>query len=474
VALAGGIFALLVSAVLLRLLSQWRPIADFPIQFLVQPDNKVYLFAFLISTVTGLIFGCTPVRQIWKTDPNHVLRSGSGTAVAAGRLAFRDVLLGVQIAVCCLLVTACFVSLRGLQRALTMPLAFDAKGVTLSNFDLHLADYGDAQIPQMQRRLLESVAHLPGVTAAAFSNTTPLALDQSSTSVFDAGATEFRASTRKFNASYYQVSPGYFSTAGTRLLAGREFSWHDDKSAPKVVIVNGIFARNMFGTENAIGKRFHSHGKEPWEIVGVVEDGKYETLTEDPRPAIFYPILQLPETSTTLVVRSSLPPAQMIPAIREAINQVDRSIPLFTLRSWQDSLSFMMFPTVAATVALSVFGSLAIILALTGLFGLASYTVSKRLRELGIRVALGAQQAQVLRAALSRTVLLLAVGSITGLLLGVAASKVLASIVYHASASDPVVLLGVAVTMALVGLLAASIPARRALAINPMDLLREQ
>jgi predicted permease len=474
VALAGGIFALLVSAVLLRLLSQWRPMADFPIQFLVRPDNKVYLFAFAISTVTGLIFGCTPVRQIWKTDPNQVLRSGSGTAVAAGRLAFRDVLLGVQIAVCCLLVTACFVSLRGLQRALTTPLAFDANGVTLANFDLHLADYSDAQIPQMQQRLLESVAHLPGVTAAAFSNTTPLALDQSSTSVFDATTTEFRASTRKFNASYYQVSPGYFSTAGTRLLAGREFNWQDEKGAPKVAIVNGIFARNMFGTENAIGKRFHSHGKEPWKIVGVVEDGKYETLTEDPRPAIFYPILQLPETSTTLVVRSSLPPAQMIPAIREAINQVDRSIPLFTLRSWQDSLSFMMFPTVAATVALSVFGSLAIVLALTGLFGLASYTVSKRLRELGIRVALGAQQAQVLRAALSRTVLLLAVGSITGLLLGVAASKVLASIVYHASASDPVVLLGVAVTMAMVGLLAASIPARRALAINPMELLREQ
>jgi predicted permease len=326
----------------------------------------------------------------------------------------------------------------------------------------------------MQQHIFESVSHLPGVTAAAFSNTTPLALDQSSTSVFDPSVTEFRASARRFNASYYKVSPAYFSTAGTRLLAGREFTWDDKKGAPKVAIVNGIFARKLFGTENAIGKRFRSHGKEPWEIVGIVEDGKYETLTEDPRPAIFYPILQQPDTSTTLVVRSSLPPAQTIPAVREAINQVDRSIPVFTLRSWQDSLSFMMFPTVAATVALTVFGSLAIVLALTGLFGLASYTVSKRLRELGIRVALGAQQAQVLRAALSRTVLLLAVGSITGLLLGVAASRVLASIVYHASASDPVVLLGVAITMALVGLLAASIPARRALAINPMDLLREQ
>jgi len=173
-------------------------------------------------------------------------------------------------------------------------------------------------------------------------------------------------------------------------------------------------------------------------------------------------------------VRSSLPSQQMIPAIRDAIYRVDPSIPMFNLNSWQDSLSFMMLPTVAATVALSVFGSLAIVLAVTGLFGLASYTVSKRLRELGIRVALGAQQVQVLRAALARTVVLLLTGSIAGLLLGMAATKILASIVYHASAADPLVLLGVVLTMALVGLLSGSIPARRALAIQPMDLLREE
>jgi ABC-type antimicrobial peptide transport system permease subunit len=238
--------------------------------------------------------------------------------------------------------------------------------------------------------------------------------------------------------------------------------------------VNAVFARKLFGTENAIGKLFHSHGSKPWQIVGVVEDGKYETLTEDQRPAIFYPILQLPNTSTTLVLRSKLPASEMISAIHAAINQVDRSIPIFALNAWQDSLGFMMLPTVAATVALTVFGSLAIVLAVTGLFGMASYSVSKRLRELGIRVALGAQPMQVLNAALSRTAILLAVGSISGLVLGVAASRLLASIVYHASASDPLVLLGVALTMALVGIVSASIPARRALAIHPMELLREE
>jgi len=474
VSIGGGIVALSLSAMLLRILSQWRPVADFPLQFLLQPDRKLYLFAFLVSIATGLIFGCMPVRQIWRTDPNHVLRAGSGTAVGTGRLALRDVLLGVQIAVCCLLVTACFVSLRGLQRALTTPLGFDPRGTTLAVFDLHLAGYTDQQVPEVQKLLLDTVSHLPGVTTAGFASTTPLALDQSSTSVFDSTVTEFRASAQKFHASYYQVSPGYFVACGTRMLTGREFTWHDDKNSPRAAIVNAIFARRMFGTDQAIGKRFRSHGNQPWEIVGIVEDGKYELLAEEPRPAIFYPILQSPNTSTVLVVRSTLAPQQMIPAIRDAIYRIDPSIPMFNLNSWQDSLSFMMLPAVAATVALSVFGSLAIILAVIGLFGLASYTVSKRMRELGIRVALGAQQVQVLRAALTRTVLLLLFGSATGLLLGMAATRVLASIVYHASAADPLVLLGVVVTMALVGLLSASIPARRALAIHPMDLLREE
>jgi len=474
VAIGGGMIAIFVAAALLRLITQWRPIADFPVQFFVQPDSKLYVFGLLISVGTGVLFGCMPVRQIWTTDPNYVLRAGSGIGVVPKRFALRDVLLGLQIALCCLLVTACFVSLRGLERAFRTPLAFDPEGVTLANFDLHLADYGDAQVPGVQQRLLESIAHLPGVRNAAFSSTVPLALDQSSTSVFKADEAQFHVSTQQFNASYYQISPGYFAAAGTRLLSGRDFTWHDDKSSAKVAIVNAIFARKLFGTENAVGKRFRSHGEKPWEIVGVVEGGKYETMVEDARPAIFYPILQSPNTSTTFVVRSSLPPAQMIPAIHEAIVEIDRSIPIFTLNDWKDSLGFALLPSVAATAALSVFGSLAIILAVTGLFGMASYTVSKRLRELGIRVALGAQRRQVLKAALSRTGVLLAIGSIVGLMLGVAASRILASIVYHASASDPVVLLGVAATMAVVGFVAASIPARRALAIHPMDLLREE
>ena len=474
VSIIGGVVALVVASALLKVVSQWRPMADFPAQFLIQTDSRLYLFAFVVSLAIGLVFGCTPIRQIWQTDPNHVLRSGSGTAGVASRLALRDVLLGIQIAVCCLLVTASLVSLRGLRRAVTLPLGFDPQGVTLANFDLHLAGYSDAQVPAVQRQLLEAVAHLPGTTSAALSNSTPLALDESSTSARDASTPDSDPSRRIRGAAYYSVSPKYFSTTGTHLLFGREFTWHDDENAPRVAIVNALFARKLFGTEQALGRRFYGNGEKSWEIVGVVQDGKYETLTEGPKPAIFYPIVQWPNTSTTLIVRSTLPAAQMIPELHEAISHIDASIPIFTLSSWQDTLSLVMFPAAAATVALSVLGALAIVLAVTGLFGLASYTVSKRLRELGIRMALGAQQGQVLRAALARTLILLSFGSVAGLLLGIAASKVLASIVYHATASDPVVLVGVVLTMAVVGLGSAWIPARRALGIHPMDLLREE
>lgn len=473
VSVLGGVVALFLAKVLLAALTQWHPPTDLPIQFLVEPDRAVYFFGFAVAVLTGLIFGTIPARQIWKTDPNHALRSGSSPSLIGRRWAIRDLLLGFQIAICCLLVTASFVSLRGLERTFRTPLGFNPNGVTLATFDLHLANYSDADAAPVQKRLLEQVAALPGVTAAAYSNSTPLSVDASTTGIFAEGTTDFRSSTRKFIATYYQVSPRFFNATQTRLLVGRDFTWQDDAKAPRVAIINATFARKLFGTTQVIGKHFLAGGP-LLEIVGVTEAGKYETVTEDPDAALFFPILQRPNTSTVLVVRSRLNSAEMIPAIRQAIANVDASIPVFSISSWPDALGLMLLPARAATVALGIFGALAMMLAVTGIFGLASYTVSKRVRELGIRMALGAQSKQVLHAALGRTFALLLLGSSAGLMLGFAATKLLASIVYQASASDPVVLVSVAATMALVGLASAFLPARRALTIHPMELLREE
>jgi hypothetical protein len=257
------------------------------------------------------------------------------------------------------------------------------------------------------------------------------------------------------------------------LLAGRDFTWDDGPKTPHVAIVNQTFAKKLFGDEPAIGRHFLSGDKTNYQIVGIVEDGKYEFLTEDPAPAMFFPLSQDHEANTILIVRSNAPPAEMAAALNRTLTGIDPSLP-FSLRTWPDRLSLALFPPRIATASLAVMGFLAAMLAITGVFGMATYTVSKRLRELGIRVALGAHRGQLMRAALGRPLVVLLSGSLAGLILGVLASRLLAVLVYEATPRDPLVLIGAVIAMTLIGLIATWIPARRALAINPAQLLRQE
>jgi ABC-type antimicrobial peptide transport system permease subunit len=208
-------------------------------------------------------------------------------------------------------------------------------------------------------------------------------------------------------------------------------------------------------------------------VVGIVEDGKYDSLTEDPQPAMFLPILQSPSSQTYLAVRSDRDLTQLAAAVRSAVRDLDAGLPLY-MGPWNKELDTTLFGSRMAAMALGVMGAMGAMLSVTGIFGLAAYSVSKRLRELGIRMALGAQRKEVLQAALGRAFKLLAFGSAAGLLLGILASRVLASIVYQATPRDPLVLAGVVLAMLLLGLVATWIPAQRALSIDPAILLREE
>jgi len=276
------------------------------------------------------------------------------------------------------------------------------------------------------------------------------------------------------DAMQYNVSPGYFQAAATAVRAGRTFTWDDGKDAPRVGVVNREFARKVFGSEqNALGHFFKIWGGTRVEVVGIVEDGKYKTLSEDPQAAMFLSILQSPSDHTWLLVRSNRGPQELGPALERTLNGLNTGLP-FLISTWDRELGSALFAARAASLALGVLGGLGAMLAVTGIFGLGAYTVSKRLRELGIRIALGAQRKQVLRAALGRVFRLLVIGSAAGLLLGLAATKLLSFIVYQATPRDPVVLAGVVATMLLLGLLATWIPARRALSVDPLILLREE
>jgi ABC-type antimicrobial peptide transport system permease subunit len=275
-------------------------------------------------------------------------------------------------------------------------------------------------------------------------------------------------------AQQFNVSPDYFRAAGTKLLDGRTFTIHDVKDAPLVAVVNREFARKVLGrVENAVGSHYKVWGGTRVEIIGLVEDGKYQTLTEDTQPAMFYSFQQEPSNDARIVVRSNRDTQELATALQRSLHNLDPAMP-FAIKTWSSELDSALFAARVATVALGVMGLLGAMLAITGIFGMASYAVSKRLRELGIRVALGANRRKVLNAALGPAFRLLAIGSVAGLILGILSTRVLSFIVYQATPKDPVVLGGVILTMLAVGLVAAWIPARHALAVDPMILLREE
>jgi predicted permease len=454
-------------------LAAWRPFPRFPMTLAVSPDGKVYAVALALAVVSGILFGLVPVRQVLRTDPYQVIKAGRWTTEGK-RISLRDVLLAVQIALCALLVTSSMVAFRGLARSLHSNFGFEPRNALLVNTDLNMAGYSGSAVPPMQKRMIATMEAIPGVASVGLVDYAPLAMDGNTTNVYTDGTTDLRPANAAANTYVYGVSPDYFRAAGTVLLAGRGFSWHDDENAPRTAVVNREFARKVFGSiDKALGGHYKRGSGVRFQVVGVVEDGKYLNLTEEQMPAMFLPILQLPSNNTSLVVRSIRDPQQLTADIRNALRDLDSGLPSF-IQTWDQALDGVLFPSRVATASLGVLGVLGAMLSINGIFGMAAYSVTRRLRELGIRMALGAQRKEVLNAALGRAFKLLAFGSTAGLLLGMLASRVLALIVYHATPRDPLVLAGMVLSMLLLGLVATWIPAQRALSLDPVTLLREE
>jgi predicted permease len=472
-ALGGGALGLMGGLAILRWLSAWNPIPMIPINVPVNPDWNTYAVALGLALASGFLFGMVPVRQVLRSDPWQIIRSGSLTG-GMRRFTVRDVLLVGQIAICAVLVTASLVAVRGLMRSLNSNFGFEPRGATLAAADLGMVGITGDQQQTVEKQMLTAVADIPGVTAVGYSDRLPLSAGGNDSCVYYDRDTDFRASNCRAEAQQFNVSPDYFRAAQTPMLAGRTFTMDDTKGAPLVAVVNREFARKIFGSvEKAVGSTYKTYGGSRVQVVGVVEDGKYESLTEDQKPAMFYSFLQQTGGNVWLVVRSERNEEEIAAAVRHTLRRLEPGLPV-RIETWNQELSWALFPSRVATVALGVLGLLGALLAVTGIFGMASYVVSKRMRELGIRVALGATQREVLRAALGRVFRLLAAGSVAGIVLGTLASKLLSYIVYQATPKDPLVLGSVVATMLLLGLVAASIPARRALAVDPMILLREE
>jgi predicted permease len=463
----GGAAGLAGAGLLLSALGQWdSPYGQMPFSV----DARVCLAALTFTLVSALLFGMIPARQVRHSSPLQAMKNGPVDAIPGCRFTPGDLLLGAQIAICMFLVTASVVAVRNMVRTLQAPVGFQPQGAMLANVDFNLVK-GDNVSLEKKKEMIEAVRNMPGVTAAGAINQFPL-YGPPDFPVFRPGTTEFRVNNAVISPYGFTISPGYLETACTRLLEGRDVSWRDTTDTPFVAIVNRTFARIMWGDAPAIGQRFIllDHLR---EVVGVVEDGKYYELVELPQPAVFLPLSQDSQARPTIVVRSSRSQSEMTPAIERVLHTVEPDA-LVTVQSWTEIIEWALFPARAATVALGAMSGLGAMLAVTGIFGMAAFNVSRRTKEIGIRMALGARARHVLCAAVGRPIVLLAVGSLLGLLTSFFVSGLLAQIVFQADPRDPVCVLGAVLTMTLLGIAASAIPAMRALAVDPSKLMREE
>jgi predicted permease len=465
--LLGGAAGLSTAYLLLGVLNRWHsPYGHLP----VTVDARVYLAGLAFTLGSAFLFGMVPARQAWHSSPMQAIKSGPMESLPLRRFALRDLLLGVQIAICALLVTASLVAVRGMERELHAPLGIQPQGAMLVNIGLDQAIQPGQQTKL--REILEAARSIPGVTAVGTVSRTPMTGGMRGVPIFPPGTTDFKLDNSVLAPYVFPMSPGYLEAAGTRLLSGRDVSWHDTAKTPYVAIVNQTFARKMWGQTPAIGQRFVLSGHLT-EVVGVAEDGKYHDLQESPQPVAYPPFAQSDTSDGVFVVRSRRPPNEMASALQRTLSSIAPNLSI-SVQSWPEALADEFFSAKAATVALGIMALLAAMLAVTGIFGMAAYSVSRRMKELGIRMALGARKTQVMSAAIGRPMVVLGAGSALGLLAGVFASRLLGQIVYQANPQDPVVLGGAVLTMLMLGIVASAIPARRALGVDASQLMREE
>ena len=474
-AVAGGAAGFLLSFCISKLFGSWHPPFDVPVNTSILPDNRVLLFTVFAALLTTLLFGLAPAIQSTRTDLVPALKN-EAIAERFRRSSLRDLVVVAQVTVSVVLVVSSVLVVRSLQHALSLRLGFTPEHALSVSFDLGLQGYSEARGRAFQRQVLERVAALPGIQHAATSSYMPLRLGMTMNSVFLPGKPR-KNSPENLSATIYDISPGFLTAAGTQLRKGRDIDIHDGASSPQVALVNETFARKLLPNQDPLGKRFHFGLEDtaaPIEIVGVVEDGKYVSLGEEPTAAVFEPVSQHYNAWTTLIVRTSLPPQQAIKSIRRILTGIDPELPLFSVGTLSDMLAWPLFPARIAAIVLGAFGLLAMLLATTGIFALMAYAVSRRTREIGIRMALCARAGQVLGFVLRRSAVLFLIGVVTGATLALFFGRLLSTILYGIGPHDPITYLYAFLLMGSVALLASWYPARRAISIDPAQTLREE
>jgi predicted permease len=436
-------------------------------------DWRVLGFTLGISVVTGIVFGLAPALQASRLDILTALKSEDAQRAGSRRSRLRAAFVTAQVTLSVVLLVCAGLFIRSLQRANTIDPGFRVEHALTVPINLELLRYKESDGQNFYRNLLARVEAQPGVERASMVRFAQLGFSYAQFQVFPEGRSA-RKTDEGISTGFNVVGPNYFKTMETPLVRGRDFADTDRKGAPGVVALNETLANMLWPGENALGKRVSVSGPEgPFlEVIGVARDGKYRSLGEAPHPYIYQPLLQSYDPKMTLVVRTRGESQSVVAAVRAQIRALDANLPIADVKTLRAQLDLSLFPSRVAAWTLGGSGVLALLLAAIGIYGVVSYSVAQRTREIGVRMALGAKERDVLRLVLGEGTFVIAVGLGLGLLLAVASTRVLAGFLYGVDATDPVTFTGVPLLLAFIALVASYIPAHRATKVDPLVALR--
>lgn len=429
----------------------------------VAPDWRVLLFTLVLSIVTGAIVGITPALRSTKNK----LVTGFNLLISASshsKSLLRNFLVVSQVSLGLLLLIVAGLCIRSLRNAHAVDPGFDVEHALTASFDLTTAGYDQARGEALEKQLVDRLNALPGVGSVGMADHLPLGTQTDMSGIEIDG--------REVSFDFVSVSPGYLQSMGIPLLKGRDFTYNENRLAPDALIVNQAFARKAWPGEDPIGKMMPVRGTDrKGQVVGVVATGKYRTLGEDPRPFVFFSLLQNYEPRVAVVIRTSVPPAAMVETVRHEMAEIDPALAV-EAQTLKEHLKLALFPAEAAGTLLGSFGLLALALAVVGLYGMLAYSVGQRTREIGIRTALGAQSNDVLKLVMLQGIKLAGIGMTIGLAASLFCTRLLAFLLYGVSPTDPVAFAGVTAAFFVIVLLATYLPARRATKVDPIVALR--
>ncbi len=449
--------------------------SDLPLSVPFQMDTRVLLASLALSAVSALVCGLVPALQSTRTDLVNGLKSADVDVPGRKRLWGRNVLVVAQVSASLMLLTASFLMVRGFQHGLLEGTGFAKDHLLMTSFDPRLMQYNAAQTQQFYKLLAERVRVAPGVQSEALTQNIPLGIDDFDGVAFVPDGFQMPRDRENFNSTMDTVDEGYFETLGIPILRGRGFLASDTADAPRVAVVNEQFAKHYWPGTDVVGKhiRLDSRAGTLVEIVGVAQTIKYQNTFERPMDFVYMPLAQHPIARMTLMLRSSGDPLQLVQSVKDVIRALDPNLPMLETRAYEDF--YLNRAVKGPGIAMKLVGSMGVVgllLAIAGLYGLVAYNVSRRTREIGIRMVLGAASSDVLRLMMGKGLVLVGMGAMIGLAMSFAVEQLMNSMLFNAGGVDTVAYVIVVPSLFLVTMLAAYVPARKASRISPTQALR--